>query len=121
MNIDVRLKGEAKLLKQLDGLIDELNKATMDALEEGGEYLADEFASADRRDLAKDSWTVERRDKDDAVAVGPSKAGHRGHIVRFHEWGTRFLSARPMMRPATESAEKDVLRVVARALRKRLR
>ena len=115
MNIDVDLNVD-QLLRKLDDARRAVDDQTMDALEAGGETLRDEFAAGDSRHLAHDSWTVERRDSDREVAVGPAKG--RAHIVRFHEFGTRFLPAKPVMRPAVDTSLRRVTDAVAKVIKR---
>jgi len=48
------------------------------------------------------------------VAVGPGK---EGWYLRFHELGTRYMPARPWLRPALDESESEAKRVARKAMR----
>lgn len=120
MRLDVEFDS-VDAIRTLDRAADAVEREIMDALEAGGDQLAEAFSSADHRDLAKDTWTVDRRDEEKTVAIGPAKSGKRAHIVRFWEWGTASLPAEGMMRRTVDSQTKKIVKAVERRLKRAFR
>lgn len=114
MRVDARWRGIDRLDRELSRVADMARRdRVLDALEAGAEPLAEAArlnAGRISRRVAR-SIVVERRR--DSVAVGPTREGFIGH---FFEWGTSKMAARPWLRPAVDSEERDVVRTVARAL-----
>jgi HK97 gp10 family phage protein len=66
---------------------------------------------------------VKDTDNTATVSVGiraKGKAGKNAFYWRFLEFGTKFISARPFMRPAFESKKHEVAEAIKTALRKRI-
>jgi len=103
VNADVELKGLGDLEAALKSIDDQLNTVIMDSLEEVGNEMAQTMNQIDRLNVAHDTFTADRRKT--TVGVGPSKAGGRAHIVRFHEFGTVHHGATPTIRVVADSNE----------------
>ena len=54
------------------------------------------------------------------VRAGGKKSGKDAFYWRFLEFGTKFISARPFMRPAFESKKYQVAETIKDALRRRI-
>jgi hypothetical protein len=115
VNADVELKGLGDLEAALKSIDDQLNTVIMDGLEEVGNEMAETMNSIDRLNVAHDTFTADRRKT--TVGVGPSRAGGRAHIVRFHEFGTVHQGATPTIRVVADSNE-TVSKVKAKMARR---
>lgn len=100
MNLNVTFTGADRAVANLKAIDEAILGMIMDGLEEAGVEMAAEMNRADSLNVAHDTFTVQRRKK--TVAVGPSKAGGRAHIVRFHEFGTAHHGATPIMRKVSD-------------------
>lgn len=120
MNPEVKLTGVEDLVRTLNRAIKNIDDSTVEGLEAGGEVLRQEMEASDHLDLAHGSFVVETRREQRQAAVGPSKEGKRGHVVRFHEFGTVHLPARGLMRKAVERSIKPTTKAIARAFARRM-
>ena len=102
MNVGVEMKGIADLEAALKEITDQLTTVIMDGLEEVGGEMAQTMNQLDRLNVAHDTFVADRRKT--TVGVGPSKAGGRAHIVRFHEFGTVHHKATPTIRVVADAA-----------------
>ena len=101
---------------KLEELASDIDAQLMDWLEEVAVGFASEMNRTDRLNVAHDTIITQRRKK--TVAVGPSKDGRRGHLVRFHEYGTVHHGATPLMRPVMDQAGAVVRAKVGKAVKR---
>ena len=100
----------------LKELADDINRELMDWLEESGQEMAEELNRDDSLNVAHDTFIAQRRRT--AVAVGPSNAGGRAHIVRFHEFGVAHHKATPLIRPLADKYDRPMKTKLTRAVKR---
>lgn len=108
--------GVDQAVANLKAISKEIDSEITDWLEESGQVMAEVLNAEDRLNVAHDTFTTQRRKA--AVAVGPSKAGGRAHIVRFHEFGTVNHKATPLIRPVADHWDLDLKTRLTKKIRK---
>jgi hypothetical protein len=117
--IEAELKGADDLVAALKQIDDQLEALIMDGLAEVGEEMAADMNREDTLNVAHDTFIIQRRKG--AVAVGPSKAGGRAAITRFHEFGTAHHGATPLIRPIADKADAVVKKKITKRLKEAIR
>jgi hypothetical protein len=115
MELTVKLTGHEKAVANLKAIDAAILDIIMDSLEESGEEMAQAMNQADRLNVAHSTFTSHRRKK--TVGVGPSRAGKRAAITRWHEFGTAHHGATPIMRKVSDSWNANVKAKVTKRLK----
>ena len=139
---EIELQGMEELLARLDEIGSRVaSRAQNKALREAGEVLRAETSrraprSASPRPPSKGQpWRTGRHAADNIAVskVRTDKDGNRHVLVglakgdtspffylKFHEWGTSKMSARPFMGPALEEKRNEIFNTMADVLREEI-
>lgn len=135
----IELEGMDELIKQINAIGERVaTRAENKALREGAKVLQEETSrraprsSASRSPSGRQKWRTGqhaadnigvsnvRTDKDGTkyVLVGITKGDNSPYFyLKFHEWGTTKMSARPFMGPAIEEKRSEIFGTMAGVLR----
>lgn len=138
---DFELQGTEEIKAKLKKLNAQSNRIENKALREGGKVILDEIKRrAPRSDVPRppggktQRWRTGKHAAD-LLKVGNVRREKGGKIVRvgllkgdtskifylkFHEWGTSKMPARPFMEPAQQEKEQEALQAIRDALKEGL-
>lgn len=120
--VSVKMDGLEELQKALAAFAKpQRERVEQKALEESGEYLRSKIQSLTRVRTGKLKASIVKGEViNGKIQIGPSQQGpaFRAHFIEF---GTKFQSAKPFMRPAFEMAKPTIEKIMAEEIRKGLK
>lgn len=116
---EMKMEGLDELRAKLDSYANKVG-VTNTALEKAAEHLRGAIAnSVTVRTGALKAAIIKGEVKNGKVLIGPSQQGpaFRAHFVEF---GTKYMTAKPFMRPTFQREKKTIEKIMADEIRKGL-